>query len=186
MTARARLRRQLAFGQIALADLFAQFVGLGAVNAACAVSGFGPFSLVLGMLVQIFLQSVGYRWGVTGAYRMTTNVSMALPTLRIAYAVGKISIVEIVRGQIPIAFVGPILGSSVLGIFTRAYSLAQLPMEILTMAITRVLLPSFVIVRDDRERFNRVLYQILECVAPVGFPAAAGIAASGPQLVVAL
>ena len=182
-TARATLRRELAFGKLVAVDLIAQFFGLGGVAFLCARAGLGPFSLVFGALAQTLLQATGYRWGVDGAFRMDLNFTKSFPVVKSAYMVSKISFVEIARGQVPAIFVGATLGAATLGIFNRAYSLVQLPLELITTAVSRVLFSSFVSVRNEKERFDRAFYQTIECVTVIVLPVAIGIAAAAPELV---
>jgi lipopolysaccharide exporter len=103
--------------------------------------------------------------------------------LKTAFLVGNISYLEIVQAQVPFTFIGSILGTTQLGLFSRAYSLVQLPIELLTNAISRVLYSSFVTLRDDKERFVKGLYRLMECATVVIFPIAIGMAVAAPQLV---
>jgi lipopolysaccharide exporter len=183
MTARAHLRRQMAFGKLVVTDLSSQILGVGGVSILCAMMGFGPFSLVLGSLVQVSVQALGYRSGAIRGTGMNTNFAAARPTLKMAYLLGRISLLEIIQGQVPSIFIGAILGTAQLGLFSRAYSLVQVPIELLTTAILKVLYSSFVTVREDKEKFVRALYRLLECVIVIIFPIGIGMAIAAPQLV---
>jgi len=183
MTARAHLRRRMAFGKMVVVDLIAQTVGVGGVTISFALMGFGPFSLVLGAIAVMLIQALGYRWGAIAAVRIRTNFAEARPTLRTAYLVGKISFLEVIQGQIPSVFIGAILGATQLGFFSRAYSLVQMPIELLTTSISRVLYSSFASVREEKEKFVRALYHLVECATVVIFPIAIGMAVAAPQLV---
>jgi len=186
MAARAQLRRSMAFRKLVVTDFIAQFLGAGCIAILCAMMGLGPFSLVLGAFAQISIQALGYRWGAIRAVRMGTNFAEARPTLKTAYFVGKISILEILQGQIPPTFIGTILGTTPLGLYSRSSSLVQLPIELLVTSISRVIYSSFSSVREEKEKFIAAFYQLLEVITVIVFPIAAGMAIAAPQLVGAI
>jgi O-antigen/teichoic acid export membrane protein len=184
MTERARLRRAFEFGRLVRCDLAAQIAGPGVAAVACAAAGFGPFSLAVGGGVQFAVQAIAYRGGRIPQIRFSAAVAIA--PLKTSFSIAKISAVELFRGQVPATAIGSLLGASPLGLYNRAYMLVQVPVEVLTSALNRVLVPGFVALRSERERFQSTFYKSIEILSMAVVPASVGIAAAAPDLVAVL
>jgi O-antigen/teichoic acid export membrane protein len=180
---RAKLRLDMRFEKIVVVDLVGQLIGTAGSTILAAYFGLGAFSLVVGAVTLNTIQMWGYRYRENHSWRVAFDFPGAKTSVKMAYHVAKISYLEIIQGQIPSIFIGSILGTVALGLFSRAYSLVQLPIELLTNAITRVLYSSFVAIRDDREKYRAAFYQLVECSTVIIFPVALGMAVAAPQLV---
>ena len=180
---RAVLRQRMAFGKLALADIVSQVCGQALVAIALARAGFGPFSLIAGYLVQaLILVAMNWFSAGKGAVRWPRRAVVA-PLLRLSFAISKSSVLELVHVQLPPIVVGAALGPLLLGLFNRAYSLIQLPVELMGTAMSRVLYSGFSLVREDVERLRRACRTLVELGSAAIIPVCCGMGAAGPDLV---
>lgn len=181
--ARARLRYQLAFGKIGMCDLFAQLAGTGGVGIACALHGFGPFSLVLATIAQTTIQLILY-WTLCGTkIRLHVNFAYIRMLAGLSYQVVRISVLDTIQGQLLFVFTWFYSGHAALGVLNRAYYIIQLPTQLLVTALTSVLFTGFTLVKNERERLVSAMRMLVEISGVVIFPITAGMAASAPELV---
>ncbi|NIA25995.1 MAG: oligosaccharide flippase family protein [Gammaproteobacteria bacterium] len=79
--------------------------------------------------------------------------------------------------------VGRVLGATMLGFYTTAYTLSSFTSHQMTGVITEVAFPAYSKLQSDKERLRNAYLRTLRAVALVAFPVAAGLWFVGPQLV---
>jgi O-antigen/teichoic acid export membrane protein len=185
VTARAQLRQRLQYGRLAVADLSA-LAASGIASILAARSGWGAYSLVTGFTVQAVVQTViNIRTSGIG-FGLAFSWSAAEPVIRASVGISKTSVLEVLCGNLPSLFIGGNLGPSALGLYNRAYSLIQLPVELLMNSMSRVLFSGFNLVRHDLARLRRGIRTLVEVGAATTVPLCFGMAAAGPSLVTVL
>lgn len=80
--------------------------------------------------------------------------------------------------------IGKLLGSGPLGLYTRAFSLMQLPVLSISRAIARPMFPSLALIQDDPERVRSVYLRATGAVALATVPMCLGLVACAEPLVV--
>lgn len=183
VTPRAILRQRLAYGRLATADVVSQILGQVLVAIAAARAGFGAYSLVLGYLAQSMIQMMMNLSGAGVHPTLKIVWSVVSPILKFSFSISKTSLLELLSGQIPAVSVGGGLGPVPLGIYNRAYTLIQLPVEMLATSMSRVLFSGFSLVRDDVERLRRGCRGLIEIGSAAVIPVSCGMAAAAPDLV---
>ncbi len=79
--------------------------------------------------------------------------------------------------------IGRMLGSTQLGLYTRAYSLMLLPLRNISSVITKVMFPAFSKKQDDVASIKRHYLQIIKYIALVTFPAMIGLSLVSKEFV---
>jgi PST family polysaccharide transporter len=169
----ALLQRDLRFKRLALNDTI-----LAVTQAASALLlawlGFGYWSLVLAAVI-------GTAAGTT-ALVLARPFRFAIPhhpTIREVTTLGR----EVVVARMgwyamfnaDFLVAGKILGKGPLGTYSFAWTLASLPVEKISMLVTRVSLPFFSAVQDRAASLQRYLLAMTEGLSLVTFPTAIGI-----------
>jgi lipopolysaccharide exporter len=180
---RAIHRLNMSFDRLVRTDLVAQFVGSTITPIALALLGMKSNSLVLGSLVVVSIQVAGYKRGLANPIRFNFSLSEAWPLLATALRVARFSVLELFQGQVPSIFVGSMLGLAPLGLYNRASSMVQMPLEMMTTSISQVVYSSVVQIRHEPARLASGMYQVLEAIVAITFPIACGMAIAAPQLV---
>lgn len=179
-------RRRIRYGQIAAADIAGQLLGTGLVSILLALSDFGVFALVLGMLARSVIIAMVLFIGTPGSLIWPPAVGKLKQALPATIQVTKISALEVAYGRIPIFVIGGVLGPSTLGLFTRAFSLIQLPIELLTNSMSRVMISGLATVAESEERLARGMRNLTLISNSLIAPMTGGMAASGTALVAVL
>lgn len=174
---RVILRRRLLFRQIVLGELASQILAGAVLSVALSAAGWGAQGLAL---AQLGVQAITVAFVVQGA--MIHFGSVTLRQLRRfivqAFQLGRVAALEMANGQVPPIVLTAISGPVQLGLFNRANSLVQLPVQLLTTSMTRVMVSALVHVVDDRERLRSGMARLVACAAAIVTPVAFGIAGS--------
>lgn len=182
--ARTALRKDFAFGTLALADLVGQGVGGAAIAIYLAYSGWGAFSIVIGGLAQAIISSsiacIIARKDVPWGISLRRTVSLVISARELA----KSNALEILFAQAPTAIIAIFFDKASLGIFSRAYSIVQLPIQLITNSMSRVLISGFVAVGDDVARLKRGLFAMVEVSSSIVTPLVGGIIVARSELIV--
>ncbi len=180
---RAALRRQICFGPIVAAELTGLLVGPAITAMALAAAGWGAYALAAGACVQSAIVALAMRWRVPHAPFVPFTPRHVTRLVRSAIAAGGNSAAEVASGQIAPLIIGSCLGRAALGLFNRAYSLVQMPVQLMVASISRVMISALHSVSDDVEELRSAAQILVRTTAVVAMPFAAGIAGAGHNLV---
>ena len=182
----ALLRRQGRFKRVNAIEVVAFVVGYGGVGVGCALLGFGVWSLVVSTLSQqAILLALGFA---------SQRYPLCWPVPREAYArlwrfgsrYSLIGLLEFLGGNIETLFVGRLLGKSELGLFNRAGTLTNLPVELGVNAVNKVLFPALSKLQGDPTRMADGFQMLLLSVGLFSAAMACGIAAGAADIVILL
>ncbi|MBB3710827.1 O-antigen/teichoic acid export membrane protein [Limimaricola variabilis] len=168
----ALLRREMAFGRVAVIGLGAN--GVGTLTAlGLAISGWGALSLAWGsvatacaaaILAQTFRPE-------PGLYRPTlAHWRRILPFGAWSCLV---TILGLLTETLPRLIIGRILGFTAVGLLARAVSLTQLPDRLVLSAVQPVALPAFAELRRAKTELSKVYLGALSLVVILQWPALA-------------
>jgi O-antigen/teichoic acid export membrane protein len=178
----ALLRRELRNAPLAARSLLAT-AGAGLVAVPMALTGFGVWSLVTFQLAQPLIRAL-VLW-VAHPWRPTLCFSG--PQLReiTGYVGGVLG--ERILGSLdfvlPRVILGHALGPAAVGQFTTARNMFDLLVQLLIRPVSRVALPSFAGLADDRARMQELFTLGAQYSALVAFPAHMGLALVAPDLI---
>ena len=165
----------------------AELVGViarGASGIALALAGFGAWSLVIGYLVGSAAITVTLwvlvSWRPSGGPRRAHLPSM----LRFGSTLTAVDVLAAVISQVDYIFIGRVLGTSALGLYTLGFRLPEMLIISLAVVSGRVLFPAFAAV--DREALGRAFLVSVRYSAIVALPLAAGLVALAEPFVLAV
>jgi O-antigen/teichoic acid export membrane protein len=156
----------------------------GASGIALALAGFGPWSLVVGYLVGTAAVSATLwrlvPWRPSGLPRRAQLRGM----LRFGGTLTAVDVLAAVIGQIDYVFVGRVLGTSALGLYTLGFRLPEMLVVGFAVVAGRVLFPAFASV--DRDALGRAFLVSVRYSAIVALPLAVGLAVLAEPFVLTL
>jgi lipopolysaccharide exporter len=179
----ALLRRQARFKRVNAIEVASFVLGYGAVGIACAVQGMGVWSLVAATLSQqalcIVLGFISVKYPLK--WPLQREAFMRLWVSGSKYSL--IGFLEFLYANIEALFIGRVLGKFQLGLFNRAITLTNLPVEMGVGAVNKVLFPALASMQSDRSRMADGFQILLLGIGLFSTALACGIAAAAPDVV---
>jgi PST family polysaccharide transporter len=175
------LRRETRFREVAQMEMLA-FTVSSVLGLIAAVAGAGVYSLIMagiiGMLINMVIIAWRLRWS-PGPPRLGSVRSLPgyARFVTINNAIGVSS------SRVDNMFVGALLGTTALGLYNRAFSLARIPTDQVAESIGPLLLGSFARVQDEIEVSRKRWFAAVTAIAAVTWPFLAVLFVSGPGLI---
>jgi O-antigen/teichoic acid export membrane protein len=181
--AAALIRRRLEFRGQVFIDIGSYIAGYGIVGLVLALLGYGMWSLAWGSVVQTTIAAVA-------------QLSLARPAVRpllarrelgelLHFGVGSAAVAGVnylaLNGDNFV--VGRWAGVTSLGLYTRAYTLMNLPYTYASSVVSAVLFPAFAQVQSDAARLRRAYLTLTQLTATIAAPAMGTLAIAAPHLV---
>ena len=185
-TAVGLLRREFQFRLLGIADVPGYIIGYGIVGVPAAFSGAGVWSLVYAAITQS---------GVVGLLALGSTRHEVKPLFswkigrKLVSFGGRVSIIgflEFLSANLDILVIGQIMGAASLGLYNRAYMLVNFPMNYISSSLSRVLLPSFSKLQNEKERIERIFRTAMRLMGAFLFPLCFGIVGGARELVLAV
>jgi O-antigen/teichoic acid export membrane protein len=174
----ALLRRQGRFKAAAGIETAGFLFGYGAVGIAAAAAGWGVWSLVAATLAQQLLTAaLGFA---------VARPALAWPVPRDAFAhlwhfgsrYSAIGFLEFLWANVETLVIGRFFPKAELGIFNRAITLTNLPVEQGVSAVNKVMFPALATLSPEPRRLGDAFCMLLLAVGVVSAALACGIAAA--------
>ncbi len=185
VVADALMRRQLEFRRQSLIEAGSAVAGFG-LALGLALSGYGVWSLAWGVLLQGALTSMTQ----VAVMRHPVAPLLAGRELRDLFGFGLAAHLSSCMNYIALNgdnfVVGRLIGAASLGLYSRAYSLMNLPVVFAARVMSRVLFPVFAQVKHDPERLRRGYLLSTQLTAMIAAPCMATIGVAAPHLVATL
>lgn len=179
----ALLRRQMRFKAHSVSSATSFAFGYLVVGIGGALSGWGVWSLVAASLAQPMLFWLLTLVLVRPPTRPLLERARVRWILRFGGAVSLTGFLEAMGSALDTLAVGRWLGAASLGQYTRGTFMVQLPVEQLSTAASRVLLPGLSQVQSHKERFERGVVSSLGVLACVVVIPVAVLSVSAPAVV---
>ncbi len=177
----ALLEKELEFKKKVLPELL-PVVGYALAATALAAMGMGVWSIVWGRVGQSVLTTI-LMWIASGwRLRLYFDRGIAREILDYGKHVVGATILNMVFLHIDNAYVGRLLGTTALGFYAIAFTLANLPMQSVTPIMYKVSFPTYVKLREDRVSLTSAYLQSLKLASLITFPATMGLAILSPDL----
>jgi PST family polysaccharide transporter len=174
--------RQMRFGVQAFRRFVASVVS-AAVGLGLAFGGAGVWALV-GQLIALEATLVVALWSLT---RWRPRLRFSIAHFRDLFAFGLnyvgIRALFYLSQNADNFLIGWILGPIALGYYVIAYRVLFVFIELVTLAINQVALPTFSRFQNDRERLHETFYSAITLGATAGWPLFAGLALVADRLI---
>jgi O-antigen/teichoic acid export membrane protein len=182
VTANARLRREMRFGALACADVFAEAAFL-CVALFLLWNGAPHWALAGGLAARLAGQALVV---VIADHRMPLglpNLDAARDLSRFAVTVmgGRIS--DMISANADFVLVGRLLGSTSLGFYSMAWDLLRFVPDRVYKVAGRVTLPAFCQLQDQPEELARAYLNFCDYLARIVLPIVTCCAIAAPELI---
>jgi O-antigen/teichoic acid export membrane protein len=178
----AFLRKEMHFKAIAGVNILS-IVIQSIVSVMLALSGCGVWSLVWGSLTAAAVTSTGFfllsPWRPVGRYGIREAVGLAIYGMHVTTS----RIFWFLYTNADKAIVGKLLGTSAVGIYGMAASLATLPSSQITSLVINVASPLFSKLQRDLPRLSAVVLKLTRAIAYLTYPALLGMIACSRELI---
>lgn len=168
---RVLLSKELKFNILAKVEMLA---GIGAFFCAVTltIEGFGAYSLVYAMLVNVIISNTVFLIIGLKSHRpkfiYQHNEIKSFLTFGL-YQMGQNSIVYF-NNQFDVILIGKLLGTEALGIYSLTKQLVMRPAQVINPIITNVTFPIMAKIQDDLPRLKSVYLKIINYLSSVNFP----------------
>lgn len=177
------LRREMRFRELAKIEIASFALGYGVVGVGMALRGWGVWALVGSALAQAVISQGLCTWVARPPMGIFFRWRVVRPLYGFGVRVSLLGFLEFVGGNLDTMAVGRLAGASALGVYNRGNTLAMLPLQQLTDAIARVLLPTFGRLQAEHQRLRRGYLLSMTLIAAVVIPVACGMAAGAREIV---
>ncbi len=177
-----QLTRKMRFKAIGLIWLASVLV-YGALAMGFALSGFGVWSFVFGLLGQeltltlltlvVARQWLPPAWQFGRLKELTAFGSQVLASRVVGY----------LNINLPNAIIGRFMGSATLGYYSVGYQLVDFPVQRISKNILRVMFPAFSKLQDNLPQYQQLYKDTVSGLALLVFPVFAGMALVAPEFV---
>jgi O-antigen/teichoic acid export membrane protein len=182
MTSQMLTQRAMNFRAVAMIDTCAYTAG-SLTSMACALAGAGPWSLVVGYLVEEGATTAAYL--IKAPPPFTLRIDRQKLHHLLGFGVGQtlFQVVNALATQGDNFVVGRALGEAELGFYTRAYDLFKLPGAVFTNLVGNVLFPAFSRLQGDPERLGAGFRRMTFVNALILLPMSAVLIVVAPEAI---
>lgn len=181
----ALLERAMRFRVISIIEISASALGWTSAIVGAA-TGLGYYSLALATLVQTAATSTGAIVAARWVPKARPTVGAARELWRFGGWLTAHNMVEYWSSNTGTLLISATQSKATVGFYNRAYNLMLLPVNQVTIVLTRVMVPAMSALQDDDERTRSAYSRALGLTALCTFPLLVGIAATAPALVESL
>lgn len=183
-TPNALLRKELRFARLSAIDVASTLTSL-VLAIGAAWLGCGVWALVVRDGTRIAIQSLGMWIMVPQRPRWAFDWKVTKEFLQQGWHMWVSGLSSYIVFSYDDFLIGNLLGTSALGLYSRAYRYAKLSMSPLA-PVYSVLSPTYARLQGDKAHLSKTYTLFLDTVALFAFPAAALMAMAAPELVVVL
>jgi len=179
---RAILTKKMAFASLTLRSMVASVIG-GVAGILAAIFGLGVWSLVIQDVTGAAVNSVTI-WAVSG-WRPGFSFSFAYFKSLSSFGVHVLGfkILQFFTRRSDDLLIGYYLGPVALGLYTVAYRLLRIMVNITTNVIGAVAFPVFARIQEQADKVQRAYHKAMGLTSFVAFPAFVGVMVVAPELV---
>lgn len=179
---RSLLTRTIDFRALFFIEIGSAFLG-GVVSLVAAYRGLAVWSLVAGTLMESLCKLVFF-WAYTKWLpRMILEFDVLKPLLPVALPLLAFAAVQYFAMNMDYLIIGKYLGPVALGLYTLAFKIMLAPLSQVSEAISRVVLPGFSSIQEDKAMIGKGFLKLSRYVSFIMFPAMAGLAVVAPEVI---
>jgi len=172
----AWLLRNMKFRTLAIVEFSSVTAGIVAA-LACALMGWGVWSLVVQQLVMFSLKAAALCTASKAPLKFEFAVAELRSIMGVSWGMTNVRILWFFSRSIDMIIIGRFLGATVLGYYSIAWRIMMMPIEIFASGLFQVLMPTMGQIKNDANRLKAALLKTYRTISLFTFPAMAGIAA---------
>ena len=174
--------KNLDFKRISIVEMLSVLF-YGMTSITLSLLGFGVWSLVSGYLVSSAAEVLLFWLFLNWRPKLIFNISSFRELFGFGINVWFFNFINYGRENIDYFAIGRFLGATPLGLYTLAYTLANLPRRKLSTIITRVTYPAFSKIQDQNEMLSKVYVKTVSFISFITFPLLAGLIVIAPEFI---
>lgn len=176
----ATLTKKLAFGRKFVPEM-SRSASKGIASIALALMGFGAWSLILGHLVGVLVQTVAYWLVVPWRPAFHFQQKVARTFLSYGASVAAIDVLGILMLNMDYLVIGRFMGAAALGVYTLAFRVPELLVKQFCNIVGNVTFPVYAQMRDDPQALKRGFLMTTRYLTMITIPMGLGLAlVAGP------
>ena len=165
----ARLSKQMNFKTQAMVAVPANLLG-GVVGISMAYAGYGVWSLAWNYLASAILKALLLAIFVRWKPSFSFSVEKFKYHFNFGYKITLSGLLDKIFKNLYYLVIGKYFSAAQLGFYTRAETLKNLPVAVLSTALNKVTYPMFSSIQEDNVRLKRVYQKLLKMVVFVVAP----------------
>jgi len=165
---RIKLYKELNFKALSLATLFGTVIG-GTIGVLMAFMGYGIWSLVAQSLLSLFLTTLYCYFSAKWFPKIIFKLKILKELWSYSFHIFISTIIGIFFGQLDNLVIGKLFASAKLGYYYRAKSMESLIHNYTSQSLLSVLFPSMSSVKEDRNRFNSIVFKAYHIICFFSF-----------------
>jgi O-antigen/teichoic acid export membrane protein len=176
----ATLTKKLAFGRKFIPDM-SRSVSKGVASIVLALLGFGAWSLILGHLVGVLVQTVAYWIVVPWRPAFHFQPKAARSFLSYGISIASIEALGVLILNMDYLVIGRFMGAAALGVYTLAFRVPELLVKQFCNIVGNVTFPVYSQMRDNPQGLRRGFLMTTRYLTMITIPLGLGLAlVSGP------
>ncbi|WP_373032378.1 lipopolysaccharide biosynthesis protein [Sulfurovum sp.] len=156
----ALLKRTMQFRKLIYSQLIASFFG-AIMTIISAYIGLGYWSLVINILVTTFINSLLVIWSFGWFPKIKLYINSIKNHLEVGKNITLFDLVNYFARNLDNLIIGKYYGSSMLGLYSKAYQLLLLPIQKIRTPIYSVALPALASLREKPKEYNAYYLQLV-------------------------
>lgn len=180
---RVLVEREIEFRGLSFLEIFAALVAL-VVAVLLAWRGYGVWALVANFGVNVVLKTMGFWW--LSDFRPEWGFRKDVFSWFIkqfGVPVFLSSMATLFLFQFDNFLIGTFVSAAALGFYTRAYTIARLPSQLITQVISRVAFPVYSQLQSDTKTLRKTFNFFLRVIWRLALPMAVGLFVLAPEVI---
>ncbi|TLN16159.1 lipopolysaccharide biosynthesis protein, partial [bacterium] len=169
-----RLKKELDFRKVFIPEIGRTFAK-GGVSIACALLGWGVWSLVVGQVSGILVSNVLYWVVVRWRPRFAWDRKEARGLVGYGSQIILVDVLGMILQNIDYLIIGKRMDSAQLGYYTMAFRIPELVIINICVVVSRALFPAFSRIQDDLDALRRGYLTTLRYIALITIPIGLGL-----------
>lgn len=152
----ARYYKNLKIKQVAVRSVLSYLLGYAIITMTLAYKGFGYWSLVIGVISQTIFEFLFLILLTKERFKWSKNLFKLKELLTFGYYFSLNQILSTFTNEGDNFVIGRFLGVDILGLYSRAYQMYVLPVNLLGQTFNKTLFPAFALIQDNKSKIAKV------------------------------
>jgi len=177
------LRKSIRFKEIMIAEIVSYIIGYGVVGISLALMKKGVWALVIAIVVQSFIYVIIIFSCSSHSILPLFSKKDFNELLNIGggFTIGRIFNLAAIQGDNFV--VGRLLGTEVLGLYSRAYQLIILPVNYFAHVLDKVLFPAMAEIQIETLRLKKIFLRGIELTSIIAFNTSILMFFAAPEII---
>ncbi|MFC2162163.1 lipopolysaccharide biosynthesis protein [Candidatus Altiarchaeota archaeon] len=182
LTPSVLLDKELEFKKQFLPEV-GSMVAYGAIAISLAFTGYGVWSIVYGKILSLIVWLILIWYISPWRPKIEFEWEIAKGLLKYGHHILGATFIMFILTNVDNAFVGKMLGTTMLGFYSMAYTVSNVPALNVTNLIHRVMFPTYSKLQADEKTLNRIYLKTLKYSSAVAVPITMGIMVLAPDII---